>query len=236
MWINATLTLPAGGITPMTCSSLAVHPWTPEAGHVTPDGCYLSPVNAITYLAGKLADAPAHSDVMVLMVTHGSHDGFIRALSGLKDVLPLPALTQTLRRAVTQATQPVTRMQIPATPLSGLPAPQPLIVSTLQDAISATVAHLAAGKDSQGSVSDIKAALAGFSQQRRAWQQQINSALSATDHKTASVHAFVRTGDAVAARVDMLKDIPQPGAPLTFAFLMAGDLSTATGWLKEATS
>ncbi|EEI9431215.1 hypothetical protein A4J56_005382, partial [Salmonella enterica subsp. diarizonae] len=47
MWFSAKLTLPAGNSKPVTCSSIAVHPWDVEAGHVTPDGAYLSPVNAI---------------------------------------------------------------------------------------------------------------------------------------------------------------------------------------------
>ena len=99
MWFPAKLALPAGNIKPVACSSLAVHPWDVEAGHATPDGAYLSPVNAIKYLAGKLSGAPAHSDVLVLMVTDSYQDGFIRQLAALADALPLPALTQTLRRA-----------------------------------------------------------------------------------------------------------------------------------------
>ncbi|HFD9220536.1 TPA: hypothetical protein ACF632_002083 [Salmonella enterica] len=232
MWNKAFLAL-KGDIAPVICSSLAVHPWDVEAGHTTPDGAYLSPVNAIKYLAGKLSGVPAHSDVLVLMVTDSYQDGFIRQLATLADTFPLPVLTQTLRRARTQLTQSVTRMQIPATPQNGLPAPQPLIISTLQSAVSNSAALDAVKAESLASIDALKGALSGFQAQRQQLQQQITDELTGMGDKVAKVYAFVQTGDAVLARLEMMKNIPHPTASLTYAHLFTGDLSGMLNWITK---
>ncbi|HFZ9217532.1 TPA: hypothetical protein ACIPE5_005450, partial [Salmonella enterica subsp. diarizonae serovar 61:r:-] len=159
MWFPAKLALPAGNIKPITCSEMAVHPWDVEAGHVTPDGAYLSPVNAITHLNSKLSGLTGNNDIAIIMITGSDNNGFIRQLSALADAFPLPTLTQTLRRARTQLTQVVTRMQIPATPQNGLPAPQPLIVSTLQSAVSNSAALDAVKAEGLASIGSLKNAL-----------------------------------------------------------------------------
>lgn len=232
MWNEAILTL-NGNIAPVVCSSLAVHPWDVAAGHTTPDGAYLSPVNAIKHLAGKLSGTPARSDVLVLMVTDSYQDGFIRQLAALADTFPLPTLTQTLRRARTQLTQAVTRMQIPATPQNGLPAPQPLIVSTLQSAVSNSATLDAVKAEGLASLTELKGALSGFQAQRQQLQQQIAAELAEAGSKTAKVFAFVQTGDAVLARLEMMKNIPHPTASLTYAHLFTGDLSGMLNWITK---
>ncbi|EDV4149935.1 hypothetical protein ZJ78_002952, partial [Salmonella enterica subsp. enterica] len=150
---------------------MAVHPWDVEAGHVTPDGAYLSPVNAITHLNSKLSGLTGNNDIAIMMITGSDNNGFIRQLSALADTFPLPTLTQTLRRARTQLTQAITRMQIPATPQNGLPAPQPLIVSTLQSAVSNSTALDAVKAEGLGSIDSLKNALSGFQAQRQQLQQ-----------------------------------------------------------------
>ncbi|EHC5873696.1 hypothetical protein JR782_004540 [Salmonella enterica subsp. enterica serovar Eastbourne] len=232
MWTESRLHIPADAA-PVTCSQLAVHPWDVEAGHVTPDGAYLSPVNAIAHLNSKLADLAGNSDIVIIMITDSNHSGFIRQLSALADVLPLPSLTQTLRRARTQLTQAVARMQIPATPQSGLPAPQQLIVNTLQSAVNNNAILDAAKSPGVASVSDLKSALAGFQAQRRQLRQKITEETAATGSKAANVFAFVHTGDAVMARVEMMKNIPHPTSSLTCACLFAGDLSGMLNWIAE---
>lgn len=233
MWFSAKLTLPAGNSKPVTCSSIAVHPWDVEAGHVTPDGAYLSPVNAITHLNSKLSGLTGNSDIAIIMITGSDNNGFIRQLSALADAFPLPTLTQTLRRARTQLTQAVTRMQIPATPQNGLPAPQPLIVSTLQSAISNSAALDAVKAEGLASIDSLKNALAGFQTQRQQLQQQITAELAGMSDKVAKVYAFVQTGDAVLARLEMMKNIPHPTASLTYAHLFTGDLSGMMNWITE---
>ncbi|HFE7521734.1 TPA: hypothetical protein ACGAD2_002282 [Salmonella enterica subsp. enterica serovar Newport] len=232
MWNEANLTL-KGNAASVVCSSLAVHPWDVEAGHITPDGAYLSPANAIKHLAGKLSGVPAHSDVLVLMVTDSYQDGFIRQLATLADTFPLPVLTQTLRRARTQLTQAITRMQIPATPQNGLPAPQPLIVSTLQSAVSNSAALDAVKAEGLASLDALKDALSGLQAQRQQLQQQITDELAGISDKVARVFAFVHTGDAVLARLEMMKNIPHPTASLTYAHLFTGDLSGMLDWITK---
>ncbi|HIF3242107.1 TPA: hypothetical protein ACXZU9_002118 [Salmonella enterica] len=234
MWFPAKLALPAGNIKPVTCSAMAVHPWDVEAGHVTPDGAYLSPVNAITHLNRKLSDLTGNSDIAIIMITGSDNNGFIRQLSALADAFPLPTLTQTLRRARTQLTQAITRMQIPATPQNGLPAPQPLIVSTLQSAVSNSAALDAVKAGGLASIDSLKNALSGFQAQRQQLQQQITDELAGMGDKVAKVFAFVHTGDAVLARREMMKNIPHPTASLTYAHLFTGDLSGMLNWITKA--
>ncbi|EHW2030713.1 hypothetical protein ABVG24_003329 [Salmonella enterica subsp. enterica serovar Newport] len=234
MWFPAKLALPAGNIKPVTCSAMAVHPWDVEAGHVTPDGAYLSPVNAITHLNRKLSDLTGNSDIAIIMITGSDNNGFIRQLSALADAFPLPTLTQTLRRAKTQLTQAITRMQIPATPQNGLPAPQPLIVSTLQNAVSNSTTLDAMKAKGLASIDSLKNALSGFQAQRQQLQQQITDELAGVGDKVAKVFAFVHTGDAVLARREMMKNIPHPTASLTYAHLFTGDLSGMLNWITKA--
>ncbi|ECF2080438.1 hypothetical protein E1360_00965 [Salmonella enterica subsp. enterica serovar Braenderup] len=213
---------------------MAVHPWDVEAGHVTPDGAYLSPVNAITHLNRKLSDLTGNSDIAIIMITGSDNNGFIRQLSALADAFPLPTLTQTLRRARTQLTQAITRMQIPATPQNGLPAPQPLIVSTLQSAVDNSAALDAVKAEGLASIESLKNALSGFQAQRQQLQQQITDELAGMGDKVAKVFAFVHTGDAVLARREMMKNIPHPTASLTYAHLFTGDLSGMLNWITKA--
>ncbi|EDU63944.1 TPA: hypothetical protein ACGD5V_005012 [Escherichia coli] len=234
MWFPAKLMLPTGNITPITCSAMAVHPWDVEAGHITPDGAYLSPVNAINHLNNKLPGLTENSDIAIIMVTGSNNNDFIRQLSALADTLPLPTLTQTLRRARTQLTQAITRMQIPATPQNGLPAPQPLIASTLQNSISNHTALNAMKTEGLNSVDSLKNALSGFQAQRQRLQQQIIAELAGAGDKVAKAFAFVHTGDAVLARREMMKNIPHPTASLTYAHLFAGDLSGMLNWITKA--
>lgn len=234
MWFPAKLALPAGNIKPVTCSAMAVHPWDVEAGHVTPDGAYLSPVNTITHLNRKLSDLTGNSDIAIIMITGSDNNGFIRQLSALADAFPLPTLTQTLRRAKTQLTQAITRMQIPATPQNGLPAPQPLIVSTLQNAVSNSTTLDAMKAKGLASIDSLKNALSGFQAQRQQLQQQITDELAGVGDKVAKVFAFVHTGDAVLARREMMKNIPHPTASLTYAHLFTGDLSGMLNWITKA--
>ncbi|HAK1937096.1 TPA: hypothetical protein H1Q11_003003 [Salmonella enterica] len=212
---------------------MAVHPWDVEAGHVTPDGAYLSPVNAITYLNNKLSDLTGNSDIAIIMITGSNNNAFIRQLSALTDALPLPTLTQTLRRARTQLTQAITRMQIPTTPQNGLPAPQPLIVSTLQNAVSNSATLDAVKAEGLASIDSLKNALSGFQAQRQQLQQQITDELAGMGDKVAKVFAFVHTGDAVLARQEMMKNIPHPTASLTYAHLFTGDLSGMLNWITK---
>ncbi|EJJ0395645.1 hypothetical protein VQZ45_004214 [Salmonella enterica] len=232
MWAESQLRIPTDAAA-VTCSHLAVHPWDYEAGHITPDGAYLSPVNAITHLNSKLSDLTGNNDIAIVMITGSDNNGFIRQLSALADALPLPTLTQTLRRARTQLTQAITRMQLPATPQNGLPAPQPLIISTLQSAVSNSITLDAMKAEGLASVDSLKEALSGFQAQRQQWQQQITTELAGMGDKMAKVFAFMHAGDAILARAEMMKNIPHPTASLTYAHMFVGDLSGMQNWITK---
>ncbi|HGB5310796.1 TPA: hypothetical protein ACIVON_005345, partial [Salmonella enterica subsp. enterica serovar Poona] len=51
---------------PVICREMAVHPWDGGLGHATPDGQYLSPVNAVSALAKYLDNADGQ-DVIIMM-------------------------------------------------------------------------------------------------------------------------------------------------------------------------
>ncbi|HAD5966831.1 TPA_asm: hypothetical protein G1Q02_08245 [Salmonella enterica subsp. enterica serovar Typhimurium] len=214
------------------CQERAVHPWDAEYGYTTPDGSYLSPVNALKALTGYISGTGSQ-DVIIIMVCASDISTFADRLAALSGVLPLPSLNQTARRARTQITQAVTRMQIPLTAQNGLPAPQPLIVSTLQSAVSNSTALDAMKAEGLASIDSLKDALSGFQTQRRKLQQQITAELAGVGDKVAKVYAFVQTGDAVLARLEMMKNIPHPTASLTYAHLFTGDLSGMLNWITK---
>ncbi|EHL2884856.1 hypothetical protein KDH02_002545 [Salmonella enterica] len=225
------LSLPPSPVS-VICQERAVHPWDVEYGYTTTDGSYLSPVNAIKALAGYISDT-GRQDVLIIMVCASDISTFADQLAALSGVLPLPLLNRTARRARTQITQAVTRLQIPPTPQNGLPAPQPLIVSTLQNGISNSAALDAMKAEGLASIDSLKGALSGFQAQRQQLQQQINDELAGTGVKVARVFAFVQTGDAALARLEMMKNIPHPTASLTYAHLFTGDLSGMLNWITK---
>ncbi|ELC8786951.1 hypothetical protein RJV04_001235 [Salmonella enterica] len=217
---------------PVNCREMVVHPWDGTVGHTTPDGQYLSPVNAISALA-KYLDSTDGQDVIIMMICAADITTFANKLASLSAVFPLPALNRVARRARTQITQVTARMQIPATPTDGLTPAAPLMVSTLRSAITNTQAQQAMQTVSHD-LNAVKSMLAGFQQQRSQLQQTIADELTATAAAAANVFAFIhRAADPVPAAVAVMKDIPHPASSLTWAHLFTGDLSAMTGWFKE---
>ncbi|EMK0255630.1 hypothetical protein V8I69_003929 [Salmonella enterica] len=222
---------------PVICQSRAIHPWDQEHGHRTPDGSYISPVNALKALAGAVADADG-KDIIITMICASDAAEFARRLNNLADVLPLPAVTQVARRAKAQISQALDRMQIPATPLNSMPPPAPLIMSTLNGALNSTRVKQAA-QDALTAASpaagDVKAALTAFRQQRQQFQQDAEKKLTELTGKTAEVFAFIHhAGSAEPAIVAMMKNIPSPSSSLAYAHLFTGDLAGMKEWFKGA--
>lgn len=231
MWKRVNLALPHNA-TPIICSQVAVHPWDPQYGHTTPDGCYLNPANAIKSLADRLSSAGSQSDIIILMACATNTTEFAQQLDALSSVLPLPSLKQTARRARTQISQATERMIIPATPQNGIPRPEPLAVSTLSAILNRSASTDAMSGTGIAGISGIKNALATFREQREQHRQQMTEAMT-TLPAAAQVWAFVAQGDAVQAGADMLKNIPAPSSSLTYAHLFAGDLSAMMNWITE---
>ncbi|EOA1532048.1 hypothetical protein ACH8KY_002873 [Salmonella enterica subsp. enterica serovar Braenderup] len=231
MWRQVNIAIPPDA-TAITCSQMAVHPWDAQHGHITPDGCYLNPVNALKGLAGKLNGVDSHHDIIILMVCAGSMTEFTQHLEGLSAVLPLPALKQTARRARTQISQAAQRMIIPDTPVSGMPAPEALNISTLRDALTRSASAAALSTAGMADISQLKNALTAFQQQREQLTRQLTESMQ-TPPVIAKAWAFTATGDINLAGVDMLKNIPHPSSSLTYAHMFTGDLSGMMNWLSR---
>ncbi|EDV5023586.1 hypothetical protein ID80_004198 [Salmonella enterica subsp. enterica serovar Ball] len=232
MWSEMTLSLPPSP-SPVICRERAVHPWDVEYGHTTPDGCYLSPANALSALAGYL-DATTPQDVIVVMVCDTDIAGFAARLAGLAAVLPLPALSRTARRAATQITHAITRMQIPAAPVNSLPPAAALQISTLQTALNHGRVQQAMAATGTGDITCLKSALADFRQQRQTMQQRIAGELSTMNAAAVSVSAFIRRADDITP-ADIARDFPHPASSLTYAHLFTGDLSGMMAWFRKVT-
>lgn len=231
MWAEMTLSLPASPA-PVICQEMAIHPWDVMHGHTTPDGCYLSPANALSALSVHMRDAS--QDVIVIMVCAGDIADFAGKLEPLAAVLPLPELSRVARRARTQITQAVARMQIPSTPSPGMSPAAPLMVSTLQQAVSNRQAIQAIAAEGAGELSAIKSALKGFQQQRQAMQQQIAADLAATTASAVNVSAFIHpAGSDTPSSSAVMKDIPHPASSLTYAHMFTGNLSGMLTWFSE---
>lgn len=203
----------------MVCSVVDVHPWTPEAGHKEDTGLYLSPANAVTSLAKKLAAAPSVLDVIAMMVTAPTLAGFITELTALAVVFPAPAVTAAARRAVTAASLPTSRMQIPA-PSAGLPPAVPLSVSTLTNAANAAAM---AGKVSRTVTSDAAAALKTFSEKRAEMLAVARRSLTARTASPVTVHALSAQADTPGAVRAMRENIPHPDHVFALCLVFLGE-------------
>lgn len=115
MWREARLAF-TDSLAALDCSVVPAHPWIHGLGQQTDNGAYLSPVNAIHYLAERLAGTGGNTDVVIMMVTGQTHENFMKGLNSLVDVFPAPAFTQVRRLAESAATLATEKMQIPRKP------------------------------------------------------------------------------------------------------------------------
>lgn len=225
----------AADMPPITCSILPVHPFVYGVGRTNESGSYLSPANAVNYIAGKLAGAGQIS-VLVLMVTGKTFAEFMQSLSAFSAVFPLPVFSQVERMAGTAETLATTKMQLPGKMAGGLPLPQSLSTSASRMAGNAQLieaAKAAAGKPA--SPDSLKSALSDFSTMKDNALKQMGDALAGLLGKSATVWAFSGTDDATVLAEKMKKDIPEPDAVYTLATLFAGhDIDALTRMLSHA--
>ena len=92
MWREAKIAFP-DELSALNCSIVPAHPWIYGLGQQTDTGAYLSPTNAVQYLAAKLLATGGRSDVTIFMICGDTHDGFMKSLSTLAAVFPAPAFT-----------------------------------------------------------------------------------------------------------------------------------------------
>lgn len=237
MWHKATLSIPAS-MAAVNCAILPVHPWVYGVGRNEESGSYLSPQNAVDYLAGKLASSGGQQSAVVFMVCASDHSAFMQALTQFSAVLPLSVFSQVARMASTAATLATTKMQLPANAGNGLPLPQSLSTTTSRMAINAQ--RIAQAKDAAGvgaNVAGLESALSGFASAKAAALARVESALNGLLAGSAQAWVFTGSGSAATLASEMKKNVPQQDAVFTLATLFAGeDLTTLEAMINDTDS
>lgn len=237
MWRKATLSIP-GNMAAVNCAMLPVHPWVYGVGRSEESGSYLSPQNAVNYLAGKLAASGGQQRVVVFMVCATDHPAFMQTLTQFSAVLPLPVFSQVARMANTAATLATTKMQLPANAGNGLPLPQPLSTATSRMAMNAQ--RVAQAKDAAGAganLAGLASALSGFASAKSAALASMESALNGLLAGSAQAWVFTANGSGATIASEMKKNVPQQDAVFTLATLFAGeDLTPLEAMINDTNS
>ncbi|AIK80235.1 hypothetical protein RJQ11_07435 [Klebsiella pneumoniae] len=205
------------------CSVIPAHPWVYGLGQQTENGTYLSPTNAVSYLADQLVSAGDISDVVIFLITGSGHDEFMQNLNGLVDVLPVPAMMQVKRLAQSAAELSTERMLIPS-PATTSVAAVPFSTPTTRAALNAQrIAEAQTQAASGFSLAEAKAALTGFIQERSNILSEVASGLESLKGKSARAWAFTAQGDITTTLRTMVKDIPAASAVHCAAVMMVGE-------------
>lgn len=233
MWKQSELRLP-NNIQTGNLAIVSAHPWVYGLGQQTANGTYLSPVNAVTWLAEKLASLTESTEVVIFMVAGQTHEEFMENLDPLTAVFPTPSFTQVSRLARSAAELATVKMQIPAKAANGLPAPLPLSVPTTRTMSSAAAVASAAASGSL-SLSGLKASLADFTAQRAGLLSGIAEAAEELAGKSASAWVFTASGGGVEMVRELLADIPAVSSIYTAAIMLTGtDLSGIRGMIHDS--
>lgn len=232
MWKYVQLGFP-DDFAPISCSLLTVTPWTYGAGQVTPSGNYLSPENAVKFLAGKLKAAGGTPGAVGFLITATQSDRFLDDLAGFAALLPIPDLQKTARKAVAQAELAVSKMQLPGLQGIGLPEAAPLSLSTTRTAQNAQRIQAAAESAAAGlSFDDINSALQSLEDAASQAQQAAEQAL--TELKGRRVNAWMFTDEGHPSNIanNMLNGIPEHDAIFTLGALFVGDVGELLRMVK----
>lgn len=222
MWRESVIKI-ADNMAALSCSIVPAHPWVYGLGQITDSGGYLSPANALGYLANKLTASHASGDVIVIMIAENTHDIFMQALNQLVTVFPAPVFTQVKRMAAAAAELSTVKMQLPST-VNALPVVAPLSVSTNRLALNAqrvAAAQLEAAAST--SIDGLKSQIAGFIQERAGLLSSLSQSLDDLKGVSARAWTFSFTGNHSTAAAELLKGIPQTTAVHTTAMMFIGD-------------
>lgn len=223
-----------GFIQSVSVSISAAHPWVYGLGQQTANGIYLSPVNAVGWLAEKLVGITDSIDVVIFMVAGQTHEEFMANLDPLTSVFPTPAFTQVSRLARSAAELATVKMQIPAKGANGLPDLVPLSVATTRTMSSAAAVASAAAPGSV-SLAGLKASLADFTAKRAGLLSGIADAAGELSAKSARAWVFTATGGGVELVRELLTDIPAVSSIFAAAIMLAGsDLSSIRGMIHDS--
>ncbi len=232
-WRRADLCL-SSALPPLTCSVLPVHPWVYGVGNVTDSGHYLSPVNAVTYLADKLGAAADNVAVCVWMVCGNGLGEFLQALDALTVVFPAPVLSQVARQARAMAELSTVKMQLPAKSRT-LPAAALLSVASCRQALNAQRMSVAQQQATAPMGLDaLKGMAERFASQREAALSEISQAMQQMAQRSAPAWVFTGQGAPGVIAAEMLKNIPQPSAIYTAAMMFTGtELDALESMIRE---
>ncbi|MHA6636148.1 hypothetical protein ACX3OY_20455 [Citrobacter farmeri] len=222
MWRESVIKI-ADNMAALSCSIVPAHPWVYGLGQITDSGGYLSPANALEYLANKLIASHASGDVIVIMIAENTHDIFMQALNQLVTVFPAPVFTQVKRMAAAAAELSTVKMQLPSK-VNALPVVAPLSVSTNRLALNAqrvAAAQLEAAAST--SIDGLKSQIAGFIQERAGLLSSLSQSLDDLKGVSARAWTFSFTGNHSTAAAELLKGIPQTTAVHTTAMMFIGD-------------
>ncbi len=237
MWREADLNFSAA-VTGATCAIVPAHPWVYGLGQETANGTYLSPVNAVGYLAKKLASTATDQHVVIFMITGNRQDEFIQRVEGMASVFPAPTFMQVQRLAKSAMQLAAARMQIPAVASASLPAAIPLSVPTTRAAVTAKLiaeAQQAAGAGNN--IGGLKSSLAAFSRQRDNALTAAAAGLGELQGRSARAWVFTGNGNIGTTLFELMKNIPNPSAALSAAMMMVGDnLDGIAGMINEIKS
>lgn len=208
----------------VNCSVVPAHPWIYGLGQQTESGLYLSPSNAVSYLARQLASAGSVSDVVVLLVTGYGHDDFMSNLDGLVNVLPVPAMAQVKRLAQSAAQLATEKMVIPVGIETALPAAIAFTPATMRAALNAQTVEAAQQAAGTGaSMEGMKSALDGFITQRSQILSDLASGMAKLKGKSTRAWTFMASGDVATTLAGLARDIPAASAVHCAAVMLAGE-------------
>lgn len=233
MWRKANIKM-NGEVKPLKCSISQAHPWVYGLGQQTDNGAYLSPTNAVAWLAEKLASMTDAADVVVFMVAGQSHDEFMAFLDPLTAVFPAPAFTQVSRLARSAAELATVKMQKPVKAPNSLPSAMPLSVPTARTMSSTAAVSRAAGAGSL-SMDGLKASLADFTSQRAGLLSGMADAAGELAAKSASAWAFTASGNGAAVVRELLNNVPAVSSIYTAAIMLVGsDLASIREMIHDS--
>lgn len=234
MWREAKIAF-TDSLSALNCSIVPAHPWVYGLGQQTDTGAYLSPVNAISYLAEKLTGMGGSADVIIMMVAGQTHDSFVSNLNQMVDVFPAPAFTQVKRLAISAAELAKEKMQIPTRYNAGLADALPLSVPTSRAVLTATAVKQA--QEEAAAVMDItalKKQLDDFTQLRNGVLDKIAGGLAELQGKSAKAWVFTASGDLATTLLALVKGIPLQSAVYSAAMMLVGDnLDSIKGMIHD---
>ncbi|MDA6443236.1 hypothetical protein OSK64_23775 [Escherichia coli] len=205
----------------ITSSMICFHPWSVNTGNTTPSGRYLSPDNAVSALLPYLTEN-TQKDVVAMLFCAPSVAEFLSLARQFSGAFPLPEIGRMSRMISSQLSLTISRMQIPARPVTSLPEPIMLSTQTTRSmSLAATIAQ--AATPAATSPETLSSELRQFANARDKALQEIADQQAALRQKFCPVWRFCYKGVLSQAAALIQKNIPHPEWVFTAAMLFVGD-------------